>query len=380
MIRKMKRLGHLYERLIDADYLETCVHRAFKKKKKTSSIRRILENPRKHAERISQLIQSGKLPCMRERKIKMIRDGKQNKWRSITKASDYEHILHHAIVGLLEQRFVNSSYRYSVSSIPRRGDLYGMKHMRRWIRSYRGRKLYVLKFDIKKFFDTVDRAILFNKLTRLVKDKKFLDILHRIVYYDGSSTNRGIPIGYYTSQWFSNYFLQSLDNYIKQDLRVRHMMRYADDIVILSQNKRRLHRVFSGIREYLSTILILGIKKNWQVFMLSYRPTRLMVEDGWDQSRLYGRPLDFMGYKFYPWKITIRKTTLRSAMRAAIRFCIAGTTRLAMSLMSYLGRLAHAMTHSYCSRRIYHLATKANLSRVISHSYIIPTWQSQQLP
>lgn len=316
----MKRIGYLYEKLIDVDYLEECVHKAFKKKKKTRSIRRILKNPRKHANRISEMIRTGELPFVRERQIKVIQDGKQKKQRTITKATNYEHILHHAVIGLLESRFTNSSYRYSIASMPKRGDLFGKKTMERWIRSYKGRKLYVLKFDIKKFFDTIDRTILFQKLSSVIKDHKFLFVIERIVYFDGSSTNHGVPIGYYSSQWFANFYLLSFDNFVKQTLRAKHMMRYMDDVVMLSQNKRRLRKWFGDIVLYLKSALILSIKRNWQVFMLSYKPTKLMIQDGWREYRLYGRPLDFMGYKFYPWKTTIRKSTLKSARRAAISF------------------------------------------------------------
>ena len=152
-IRKnMKRVGYLMEKLLDEEYMTECVKKAFRKKKKTRSVKRILKNPEKHAQRIIELVKSGKLPYMKERSIKLIKDGSQKKYRTITKASNYEHILHHAIIGLLEKMFINSSYKYSVASIPKRGDLYGKRHLEHWIGSYKGRKLYVLKFDIKKFF------------------------------------------------------------------------------------------------------------------------------------------------------------------------------------------------------------------------------------
>lgn len=303
----MKRIGYLYEKLIDVDYLESCIRRAFRKKKKTKSIKKILLRPRKHAERISEMIQNGTLPFVRQRQIKVIKDGRQKKERTITKATNYEHILHHAIIGLLETRFINSSYKYSVASIPKRGDLYGKRYLEHWIRRYKGRKLYVLKFDIKKFFDTIDRQILFNKLKRLIKDSRFLLLIEKIIYFDGSSTNRGVPIGYYTSQWFANLYLQSFDYYIKQDLKVKDYMRYMDDGVVLLQNKRKLRRVFQSLVSYLKLKLCLRVKRSWQIFMLSYEPTTLMLEDGWTQSSLYGRPIDFMGYKFYPWKTTIHQ-------------------------------------------------------------------------
>lgn len=236
----MKRLSHLYEKVIDPDYLEQCIYRAFRKKKKTTSIKRILKNPRKHALRISEMIQNGTLPFLKDRGISLIQDGRQHKPRTITKATNYEHIFHHAVIGLIEQKLQNSSYRYSVASFPKRGDLFGKRKMQEWIKSYKGRKLYVLKFDIRKLFDTIDRKILIHKFERIIKDARFMDLLIRIIYYDASFSNHGVPIGYYTSQWFANFYLQSFDNYVKQELGFKHMMRYMDDVVILSQNKKIL--------------------------------------------------------------------------------------------------------------------------------------------
>lgn len=362
----MKRLGYLYEQLIDVEYLEICIHKAFCKKKKTKGIRQILADPHKHAERISRMIQNGTLPFVKERGIKTIKDGKQKKERTITKATNYEHIIHHAIIGLIQNKLMNSSYKYAVASIPSRGDLYGKKVMERWIRSYRGRKVYVLKFDIRKFFDSIDRKIMIQKLSEIIKDKQFMAVIEKVIFYDKSVSNHGIPIGYYTSQWFANFYLQSFDNFVKQELEVKHMMRYMDDVVILCQNKRKLRKIFDRIREYLRAKLCLTAKDNWQIFMLAYKPTKLMIEDGKNPDGYYGRPIDFMGYKFYPWKTTIRKSTLRSARRCAYRFARNPNTHNAKSLMSYYGRIQHAMCYGYACRYLYSIVTKNELQKIIS--------------
>lgn len=364
----MKRLGHLYEKLIDVDYIEDSIYKAFRKKKKTRSIRRILANPRKHAERISSMIQNGELPFVKERNIMMIQDGKMQKWRSITKASNYEHVVHHAIIGLLESRMIGSFYQYSVASIPNRGDLFGKKHMDRWIRSYKGRKLYALKFDIHKFFDSIDRNILLSKLCRIIKDRQFIEVLTKIIFFDKSVTDHGVPIGYYTSQWFANFYLTSFDNHTKQSLGVSHYMRYMDDCVVLLQNKRKLRNLFALMRAYLSEHLALSVKSNWQIFMMAYKPTRLMLEDGWHRDRRYGRPIDFMGYKFYPWKTTIRKSTLKSCARAVRRFLSKTNVKNARSLQSFVGRLRHANTHKYLCGHVYKYIDFKVVSKIISKS------------
>lgn len=362
----MKRLGHLYEKLLDPEYMEQSIYRAFKKKKKTNSIKRILSDPRKHAIRIVYLLKNGILPYVRERKIKMIQDGTQKKWRSITKASNYEHVLHHAIIGLIENKLMSSMYKFSVASVPNRGDLYGKRYLQRWIKSFHGRKVYVLKFDIRKFFDSIDRIILLDKLSSIIKDRKFIEIISKIIFYDKSSTNRGVPIGHYTSQWFANFYLQSFDYFVKQKLSVKRMMRYMDDVVILCSNKRLLHKIFESIKRYMKENLVLSVKDNYQIFKLSYRPNKYMIEDGWISDRFYGRPIDFMGYKFYPWKTTIRKSTLRSAKRSVRSFLKNRTARNAKSVLSYYGRLSHSNAYYVYKNSLNSVVPKMVLTRLVS--------------
>lgn len=363
----MKRLGYLYEKLLDIDYIEQSIHKAFQKKKKTPGIKRILADPRKHAERIVRLIASGELPAMKHRRPRIIKDGVSHKERRIVKASDYEHIVHHAIIGLIQDKMYKMFYRYAVASIPGRGDLYGQKAMIRWIHSYHGKKLYVLKFDIRKFFDSVDREMMMQKLCRIIKDRRFLAVIHKVIYYDDDMNGIGIPIGFYTSQWFANLYLTDMDYYIKQDLQVQHMMRYADDVVILGRNKRKLHKIYNSISIYLSTNAHLYIKDNWQVFKLSYKPSRvrklLLKPNG-----VYGRPLDYMGYKFYPWKTTIRKSTLRSAKRAAARFHRTHSSQSAMRIMSYYGRMKHCQVFRYKRRYLFQIAPPLLVSTIISQA------------
>ena len=48
---------------------------------------------------------------------------------------------------------------------------------------------------------------------------------------------KGVPLGYFTSQWFGNFYLKALDHYIKEELHAEHYMRYMDDMVILGKSK-----------------------------------------------------------------------------------------------------------------------------------------------
>lgn len=71
---------------------------------------------------------------------------------------------------------------------------------------------------------------------------------------------KGVPLGYFTSQWFGNFYLKALDHYIKEELHAEHYMRYMDDMVILGKSKKKLHKIHAAIETYLNDNLDLEIK------------------------------------------------------------------------------------------------------------------------
>ena len=94
---------------------------------------------------------------------------------------------------------------------------------------------YILKGDIKKYFYSINKDILFNILIKTIKDEHLIDLTKKLIYDDGN--DKGIPIGNYTSQYFANIYLGELDNYIKKELHIKYYCRYLDDFVILLPTK-----------------------------------------------------------------------------------------------------------------------------------------------
>ena len=78
---------------------------------------------------------------------------------------------------------------------------------------------YVLKCDISKYFYSIDRDVLFDIVSKYFSDKKLLN-LTKIIIYDNSN-GVGIPIGNYTSQYLANIYLNELDYFVKEDLKVK---------------------------------------------------------------------------------------------------------------------------------------------------------------
>ena len=112
-----------------------------------------------------------------------------------------------------------------------------------------------------------------------------------------TSTESGIPIGNYLSQWSGNIYLNEFDHWCKEDKQLKYMYRYMDDVVILHKSKDYLHQLREEIKSYLWKTRKLKIKGNWQVF-----PTRV-------------RGIDFLGYRFFGDYTLLRKDIAKKFKR-----------------------------------------------------------------
>lgn len=251
-----------------------------------------------------------------EHEPKIIYDGVRRKQREILVPSMREQVIHHMIINVLKPIFTKPMYYHSYGSIPGRGATKGSKlkthggkeAIEKFIRKYPKDCKYCLKMDIHKFFDSVPHQLLKDKLTRIIHDERFLKILHTVVDANGKTV--GMPIGFYTSQWFANFYLTDMDHYIKEQLRAKAYFRYMDDMVIFGPNKRELHRIRREIEKYLNERLGLEMNPKWQVFLFHY-----VRKDG----REIGRFLDFMGFRFYRNRTTLRRTLMLRATRKALK-------------------------------------------------------------
>ena len=82
-----------------------------------------------------------------------------------------------------------------------------------------------------------------NQLKEKYKDRYFINLLDNLFKVGSDENNKGLPIGFYSSQILSNFYLNKLDFYIKQELKVKVYVRYVDDMVILHNNKRELNKI-----------------------------------------------------------------------------------------------------------------------------------------
>jgi RNA-directed DNA polymerase len=202
-----------------------------------------------------------------------------------------DRITHHAIMNILEPIFVSVFTADTYSCIKKRGIHAAANGVKQSLKDAPGTQ-YCLKLDVKKFYPSVDHEVLKGLLRRKIKDNNLLWLLDEII-----DSAPGLPIGNYLSQYLANFYLTYFDHWIKEEMRVVHYFRYADDLVILSHSKEYLHQLFQRVRQYLEQKLKLQVKSNWQIFPV------------------ISRGIDFVGYRFYHSHTLLRKTIKKNFAR-----------------------------------------------------------------
>ncbi|MFI3202524.1 MAG: RNA-directed DNA polymerase, partial [Eubacteriales bacterium] len=326
-------------------------------------VAKILKNKSENAGIIKKILESEeyKIPT---HEIVEINDGFSKKKRKIIKPKyKYEQIIHHAIVQTIEPIITRGMYEYSCGSIPGRGGHYGKKYIERFINKNQKEIKYCCKMDIYHFFQSVNHKKIKELFRKKIRDEKLIRLLEKHIdaYCDHEEGGEkyGIPLGYYTSQWFSNWYLQQLDHHIKKS-GAKCYVRYMDDMIIFGRNKKSLHKLRKEISRFLKEELDLEMKGNWQVFRFDF-----MTKD----KIRKGRHLDFMGYRFYRDKTTLRKTIMLRATRKAakmhkkekITWCDAS------QMLSYLGWIKTADCHGSYEKYIKEKVNVKKLKKIISN-------------
>ena len=323
----MKSYNHLFEKFISDENIKLAIKNACKHKLKRRKFKVLHDNPDKYIDWIKA--QAANFRNDRHTPVE-IYDGIQRKKRTITVPTFREQIIHHMVINILKPIIMRPMYEHSYGSIPNRGATMGMKQVKKWlVHDYRRTK-YCLKMDIRKYFDSVPHEIVIRRLKEQIHDERFLKVLLEIV----NVNEKGLPLGFYTSQWFANWYLTGLDHFIKEDLSAKYYIRYMDDMVIFDSNKRKLHKMRVAIQNYLEQNLGLTLKDNWQVFPIK------------------SRFLDFMGFRFYRNKVTMRRSILYKACRKAKKLVDKKPTIYSIrQVLSYLGWFSQTNTYNVFQER-----------------------------
>jgi len=414
----VKTYKNLYEKIISEENLKKAFFKAAKGKRKRKDIQRILDNVDEHVAILRGILEREDFRPAHHKPVQ-INDGFKMKKRHIIKPYyKYEQVVHHAIIRVLAptdkeiaqdhslKKVINrGAYEFTCGSVKGRGAHYGKRYIERWIRNDRKNTKYVLKIDVRHFFESIPHDRLKEKLRKVIADEKTLRLLDLII----DAVPTGLPLGYYTSQWLANFYLQDLDHFIKQEIwepekekkiqqyaarmkrkgredfvipdylcGVKYMVRYMDDIVCFGANKRELKTALERIESYCSGKLGLEIKKNKQIFPLSKEiplTEKELAERKREKKSIkkkvkeIGRALDFMGFLFRRTRTTIRKAILYRITRKARK--VAKKEKVnwydASSIISRMGYFRHTDAHNVYLDRVKPYVNIKKLKRIVSN-------------
>lgn len=185
------------------------------------------------------------------------------KTRKISKSDFRDRIVHHAICNVIEPLFDKTFIYDNYANRIGKGTFKAIErfdYFKKKVSTNDTRTCYVLKADVKHYFETVDHKILMLILQRKIKDEKLLNLINIILSnYTTKEQSKGIPLGNLTSQFFANIYLNELDQFAKHKLRAKYYIRYVDDFVILHENPNILEDYKKKIDDYLRIKLELGL-------------------------------------------------------------------------------------------------------------------------
>jgi hypothetical protein len=367
----MKSYKNLLKQAITDECMDEAFRVAIKRKRKRPEVVKIIKNYDECKKKLREYILSGEyLPFVHN--AREINDGFKLKKRKIIQpfftTTKPEQWIQHIVVQVLKPMFMKGMYEFSCGSVPNRGVHYGKKYIEKYIAENPKKIKYALKADIHHFYENVNTNVIKEKLKKYIKDEQFLKLVYFIldsnagVLPNGEVYRPGLPIGFYTSQWFANWFLQPLDHFIKEELKAEFYVRYMDDIVIFSSNKRKLHKMRAEIEKFLNKT-DLKLKGNHQVFLFDY-----IDKNG----KHHGRFIDFMGFKFYRDRTTIRKSVFIRACRLAVRLKkkLQITWYDACRMLSYMGWFLPTNTYQAYKKYIDSKISRKGLKKIVSmHDY-----------
>lgn len=296
----MKRIGNLYEKIISVENLRLADEKARRGKTRTYGVRVHDKNREANIQALHEALRT-KTFRTSPYDIFTIYEPKE---RVIYRLPYYpDRIVHHAIMNVLEPIWTKVFTHNTFSCIKGRGIEGCARHVDKVIRKYKGKPLYCLKIDIKKYYSSIKHHVLKRIIRRKIKDKDLLWLLDEII-----DSAEGLPIGNYLSQYLANlnlaYFMHNVNEVLKIDCE-----EYADDMTFYSESKEKLYNAFHGfIKPYIENELELQVKGNYQIFPIA--------ENRYDK---HGRALDYVGYKFYRKQKLMRKSIKKNFCRTAAR-------------------------------------------------------------
>lgn len=249
----MKRTGYLIEQVADMDNLLLAFYKAQRGKVCKMEVAQYRENLQDNLLEMRERLLSGNVLVGRYSTF-VIFDPKE---RTICAASFDERVLHHALMNVCHSYFDRHLIFDTYATRIGKGTYEALDRAHRAMPRYK----YVAKLDVRKYFYSIDHAVLKRQLSRLFKDSLLLSAFYSIIdTYHSEQEGKGLPIGNLTSQYMANHYLSDYDHYVKERLKVPVYVRYMDDMLLFGNDRTALSGQVRSVRDYLSENLLLTIK------------------------------------------------------------------------------------------------------------------------
>lgn len=279
---------------------------AYKKARKHKTLKPyVLEFEKSLAENLSSLRTELFFHSYRPQPLEtfILRDPKT---RKISKSDFRDRIIHHALCNIIEPFFEKMFIYDSYANRKGKGTLKAIQrfeYFRENISQNNTSPVFVLKSDIRHYFDEVSHSILLEIIRKRVNDPNVLELIRIVLSNYSTEKGKGMPLGNLTSQFFANVYLNELDLFVKHKLKARCYIRYVDDFVILHHSKEKLS-------EWKEKIALFLRKK----LLLELHPEKTKIN-----SADYG--VDFLGLKIFPDHKIMKKRNILSFKRKLKALC-----------------------------------------------------------
>ena len=291
------------------------------------------------------------------------------KWRDLYIPQLDDHIIAHIIMEPCKEVFMRGMHPFCCGSVPGRGIKTIVKQVDHWMKDDKECR-YFVKLDIVHFFDNINGDILMQKLRDKIKDPDILWGHQQII----ESAPLACPVGYFTSPWYANLYLEKLDWHIVQDLfkerrgkripYVRHYLRYMDDMLLIGTSKSDLEKAVKEIKRYLWDELGLEIKPTWEIKAIGKHE---YVDGKWKLKKgTYW--CDMGGYKFCKDATVMRDRIYLSAKHTSRRIFREEryTIYRCQSINAKIGWAKHADSYQFIQNEIKPYVNIKLTRRIIS--------------
>ena len=241
----MRRHNNLFDKIISVENLRRADEKARKGKTNSYGVKVHDKNREDNILKLHQALKNGTFRTSEYTIFKIY----EPKERDIYRLPYYpDRIVHHAIMNIMEPIWTSIFTNDTCACIKKRGLKGAFERMKKYRKDIEGTQ-YCLKIDIKKFYPSIDHGKMKWIIRKKIKDERLLQLLDGII-----DSADGVPIGNYLSQYFANLFFAYFDHYVKEVLKVKYYVRYADDMVFLTSSKEELIEILKQTKDYMGSL------------------------------------------------------------------------------------------------------------------------------